>query len=104
MCPSRPTRSPAIPLPGIRGEDLDIELENDILSIRGDRRFAYEGRGDAAIRRIERGFGRFERSLRVPQGLNPDAVQAELAHGVLQLRIPRPESLKPHRIPIHAHN
>jgi len=91
-------------VPGIRGEDLDIELENDILSIRGDRPFPYEGRGDAAIRRIERGFGRFERSLRVPQGLNPDAVQAELTHGVLQLRIPRPESLKPHRIPIHAHN
>src|SRR3954469_15732559 len=91
-------------VPGIRGEDLDIELENDILSIRGERPFPYEGRGDAAIRSIERGFGRFERSLRVPQGLNPDAVQAELTHGVLELRIPKPESLKPHRIPIHAHD
>jgi HSP20 family molecular chaperone IbpA len=49
-------------VPGIRGEDLDIELENDILSIRGERPFPYEDRGDAAIRRIERGFGRFERS------------------------------------------
>jgi HSP20 family protein len=89
-------------VPGIRGEDLDIELENDILSIRGERPFPYEGRGDAAIRRIERGFGRFERTLRVPQGLNPDAVQAALSDGVLELRIPKPESLKPHRIPIQA--
>jgi HSP20 family protein len=91
-------------VPGIRGEDLAIELENDILSIRGERPFPYEDRGDAAIRRIERGFGRFERSLRVPQGLNPDAIQAELTHGVLELRIPKPESLKPHRIPIQAHD
>jgi HSP20 family protein len=89
-------------VPGIRGEDLDIELENDILSIRGDRPFPYEDRGEAAIRRIERGFGRFERALRVPQGLNPDAVQAALSNGVLELRIPKPESLKPHRIPIQA--
>jgi HSP20 family protein len=91
-----------IDVPGIRGEDLDIELENDILSIRGDRPFPYEDRGDAAIRRIERGFGRFERTLRVPQGLNPDDVQAALSNGVLELRIPKPESLKPHRIPIQA--
>jgi HSP20 family protein len=89
-------------VPGIRGEDLAIELENDILSIRGERPFPYEDRGDAAIRRIERGFGAFERSLRVPQGLNPDAIQAELTHGVLELRIPKPESLKPHRIRIDA--
>src|SRR3954471_6604276 len=89
-------------VPGIRGEDLDIELENDILSIRGDRPFPYEGRGDAAIRRIERGFGRFERSLRVPPGRDPDTVQAAWTDGVLELRIPKPESLKPHRIPIRA--
>ena len=54
------------------------------------------------IRRIERGFGRFERSLRVPAGLDPDAVQASLSDGVLELRIPKPASLKPHRIPIRA--
>jgi HSP20 family protein len=89
-------------VPGLRSEDIDVELENDILSIRGERPFPYEDRGDAAIRRIERGFGRFERSLRVPSGLEPDSVQAALADGVLQLRIPRPESLKPHRIPIHV--
>src|SRR4051812_18380532 len=89
-------------VPGIRGEDLAIELENDILSIHGERPFPYQDRGEAAIRRIERGFGRFERSLRVPQGLNPDAIEAALNHGVLELRIPKPESLKPHRIPIQA--
>jgi HSP20 family protein len=89
-------------VPGLRAGDIDVELENDIVSVRGERRFPYEDRGDAVIRRIERGFGRFERSLRVPPGLAPDSVQAALADGVLQLRIPRPESMKPHRIPIQV--
>ena len=50
--------------------------------------------------RIERGFGRFERSLRVPRGLDPDAIEASLTDGVLHLRIPKPESLKPRKIEI----
>jgi HSP20 family protein len=89
-------------VPGLAADALDIELVNDILTVRGERPFPYEDRGDAAIRRIERGFGRFERSLRVPAGLDPDTVQAALTGGVLELRIPKPESLKPHRIPIRA--
>jgi HSP20 family protein len=89
-------------VPGLAAGAVDIELENDILTIRGERPFPYEQHGDAAIRRIERGFGRFERSLRVPAGLDPDTVQAALTDGVLELRIPKPESLKPHRIPIRA--
>jgi HSP20 family protein len=93
-------------VPGMRAEDLEIELEQDTLSVRGERAYPYgeDEDEDGVWRRIERGFGRFERSLRVPQGLNPDAIQAELTHGVLELRIPKPESLKPHRIPIQAHD
>jgi len=53
-----------------------------------------------AFRHIERGFGRFERSLRVPRGLNPDSVTAEVHDGVLMLRIAKPERLKSHRIPV----
>ena len=89
-------------VPGMSPDTLEIELENDVLSIRGERPFPYGDRGDAVIRRIERGFGRFERILRVPPGLEPDAIQAKLSDGVLELRVPRPESLKPHRIPIQA--
>ena len=86
-------------VPGITGDHLDIELENDTLTVRGERPYPYGTNGDA-VRRIERGFGRFERTLRVPRGLDPDRIEASLANGVLRLRVPKPESLKPRRIEI----
>jgi HSP20 family protein len=90
-------------VPALRAENLDIELENDVLTIRGERPFPYSREdGKGPVRRIERGFGRFERTLRVPPGLDPDTVQASLADGVLTLRIPKPETQRPRRIEIHA--
>jgi HSP20 family protein len=59
-----------------------------------------EIRVERVLHRVERSFGRFERVLRVPRGLDPNAIQAELHDGVLTLRIPRPEPPKPHRIEI----
>jgi HSP20 family protein len=90
-------------IPGVRPEDLEIEIQNDILTVRGTRPFPYQSQdGDGTLRRAERGFGRFERSIRVPQGLSPDAIQASLKDGVLTLRIPKPEQMKPHRIEVQA--
>jgi HSP20 family protein len=87
-------------VPGMSSDALDVELENDVLTVRGERPYPYGEDGDRGARRIERGFGRFERSLRVPRGLDPDAIEASLTDGVLTLRIPKPESLKPRRIEI----
>jgi HSP20 family protein len=91
-------------VPGISGEQLDVELENDVLTVRGERPYPYgsdgNGGSQAVVRRVERGFGRFERSLRVLRGLDPNSIEASLAMGVLTLRLPKPESLKPHRIQI----
>jgi len=90
-------------VPGLRSENLEIELENDMLTVRGDRPFPYAKEdGAGPVRSIERGFGRFERSVRVPRGLDPDAVDASLSDGVLTLRIPRPETMRPRRIEIKA--
>jgi HSP20 family protein len=90
-------------VPGLRAENLEIELENDVLTVRGERPFPY-AREDGAgpVRRIERGFGRFERTLRVPAGLDPESVEASLADGVLMLRIPKPATLRPRKIEIRA--
>src|SRR5690349_10296961 len=86
-------------VPGLTADDLAIELENETLSIRGERKFPYGGDDDArAVRRIERGFGRFERHLTVPRGLDPEKINASLTDGVLNLRVPKPESMKPRRV------
>ena len=88
-------------VPGLRPENIEIELEHDTLTVRGERPFPYSGEDqERSWRRIERGFGRFERSLRVPRGLDADAIQASLTDGVLSLRIPMPESQKPRRVQI----
>jgi HSP20 family protein len=76
-------------VPGLRTEHLEIELENDTLTVRGERRYPYsteEGRGPV---RTERSFGKFERSLRVPGGLDPEAIDASLSDGVLKLVHPQ---------------
>jgi HSP20 family protein len=90
-------------VPGLRSENLEIELENDQLTVRGDRPFPYPHEdGNGPVRRVERGFGRFERSIRVPRGLDPEAIEASLSEGVLTLRIPKPETMRPRRIEIKA--
>jgi HSP20 family protein len=90
-------------VPGLPSENLEIELENDTLTVRGDRPFPYpHENGGGPVRSIERGFGRFERSMRVPRGLDPDAIEASLKDGVLKLRVPKPERMRPRRIEIKA--
>jgi HSP20 family protein len=88
-------------VPGLNAESLEIELENDVLTVRGERPFPYATEdGERSVRRIERRFGKFERSLRVPRGLDPDSVEASLVDGILTLRIPKPESQKPRKVQI----
>jgi HSP20 family protein len=89
-------------VPGFKGSELDVELLGDRLTVRGERAFPYAGDGDGGPRwqRLERGFGTFERVLQVPEGLDPDAIVASLADGVLTLVIPMPEARKPHKISI----
>jgi HSP20 family protein len=89
-------------VPGLHPDNLQIELENDTLTISGERPFPYarEEGATGLVQRIERGFGRFQRSIRVPSGLNPDAIEASLHDGVLTLRIPKPETMRPRRIEI----
>jgi HSP20 family protein len=89
-------------VPGMRADDLEVELEQDTLSVRGERTSPYGEDEDGVWRRIERGFGRFERSLRTPAGLDPDQVQAALADGVLTVTIPRPQPPQPKRVQITA--
>jgi HSP20 family protein len=91
-----------VDVPGMTVDDLSIELENDVLAVRGERTLPDTGKDDdgRVWQRRERGFGRFERLLRVPKGLDPDAIEASLDNGVLTIRIPMPEERKPRQIEI----
>jgi HSP20 family protein len=84
-------------VPALTVGDIEIELESETLSVRGERRSPYREGDGRAVRRIERGFGRFERRLTLPRGLDADKISASLNDGVLTLRVPRSESLKPRR-------
>jgi HSP20 family protein len=89
-------------LPGLSEEDVAIEIQDGTLKISGERKAEHEER-EQGWYRIERSFGTFNRSLSLPEGVNPDGVTAEFDNGVLELRIPKPEERQPRRIEIKPH-
>ena len=86
-------------LPGVSENDVKVELEDNVLTISGERRHEEETKSGGFLR-IERAAGVFSRSLTLPEGVNPDAVQASFDKGVLEVRIPKPEERKPRRVAI----
>ena len=88
-------------LPGLREEDVNIEVRDNTLRISGERKAEHEQR-ERGWYRLERQFGKFSRALTLPEGINPDAIEAKFDHGVLEVLIPKPEERKPRRIEING--
>ena len=86
-------------LPGMSEEDVSLEIQDNTLTVSGERRAEHEQR-EQGWYRVERSFGRFSRSLTLPQGVNPEAVTASFDRGVLTIRIPKPEERRPRRVTI----
>jgi HSP20 family protein len=86
-------------LPGLSEKDVDVEVQDSVLTISGERKSEHEQRGEG-FRRVERASGRFVRSLRLPEGVEPEDVKASFDKGVLEVSIPKPEQSKPRRVPI----
>ena len=86
-------------LPGMRQEDVGIELEDNVLTVSGERKAEHEDRQEGYYR-VERAFGGFSRSLTLPRGIDASAVTASFDNGVLEIRVPKPEARKPHKISI----
>ncbi len=84
-------------LPGVSQEDIDIELIGDTLTIRGERRFDDESRRDGYIR-IERQYGRFQRSFTIGIPIEPDQVKASYRNGMLELTVPKAEVSRPKKV------
>ncbi|HEX2398245.1 MAG TPA: Hsp20/alpha crystallin family protein [Solirubrobacteraceae bacterium] len=86
-------------LPGMSEDDVSIELEDNVLTVSGERKSEQEERREG-YRRVERSSGRFSRTLTLPEGVDPNAIQASFDRGVLEVRIPKPEERKPRRVAI----
>ena len=90
-------------LPGLTEDDVSIEIQDSTLTISGERREDHEQK-ERGWYRVERMFGRFSRSLTLPEGVNAEGVSASFDKGVLEVRIPKPEERKPRRVQIKAAN
>ena len=86
-------------LPGVDESDIKVELEDNVLTVSGERRSERESDAEG-VHRVERQFGSFARSLALPRGVDPEAVTAAFDRGVLEVRISKPEQRKPRRIEI----
>jgi HSP20 family protein len=92
-----------IELPGFRLEDIDITLENNVLTIAGEKKFEYEeGQKESDFRLFERRYGRFQRSFTVPPTVRGDQCNARYENGVLTVRLPKAEEARPRRIQIEG--
>jgi HSP20 family protein len=89
-------------LPGLRKEDVKVEMTDDALVIQGERKSEHK-EDHEGYHRTERSYGRFYRSIPLPEGAKTDQVKAELADGVLKISIPAPETKKlPREVPIES--
>jgi HSP20 family protein len=87
-----------IDLPGVKADDVNVEVNENVLSISGAR--VADDTGKAQL--VERPYGSFVRTLTLPQGVDSDSIEAAYQDGVLELRIPKPAEQKPKRIAIGA--
>ena len=88
-------------LPGMDESDVRIEVEHDVLTVAGERKAEHASRKDGYMR-VERSFGSFHRSMKLPEGVDADAITAAFDKGVLEVRVPKPEQRKPRRVAIQV--
>jgi len=86
-------------LPGLSDEDVNVQLEDNTLTISGERNAEHDSQQEGYYR-LERAFGAFSRSLTLPDGVDPGGVQAHFDRGVLEIRVPKPEQKKPRQVRI----
>jgi HSP20 family protein len=90
-----------VPVPGMSPEDLDLSITGETLTLRGDRKRP-EGVSDESYRRQERPFGRWTRTLTLPDRVESGQVSASYSQGVLNVTLPKAESAKPRHISVTA--
>lgn len=88
-------------LPGIEQKDINIEIENNVLTISGERKFE-ETTEEKGYQRFERKYGKFVRTFTIPVNTMPDKITANFQNGILELTIPKAEEAKPKKITVNV--
>jgi HSP20 family protein len=88
-------------LPGMNAADIDVKLENNVLTLKGERHFEKETK-EENYHRVEREYGTFSRSFAIPTAISGDQVTAEYKDGVLKIVLPKREESKPKPIKVAA--
>lgn len=86
-------------LPDVKREEVKISVQNDVLSITGERKYEKEEK-NKKYHRVERAYGSFSRSFTVPEDADADGVSAEFKDGLLQVHLPKSEKVKPKTIEV----
>jgi HSP20 family protein len=90
-----------VDLPGLDPKDVNVTFEDGMLTISGKRQFETEDTGET-WHRVERGFGTFARSIRLPQTADPERIEASFDRGVLDVMVPKSAQAKPKTIQVEA--
>jgi HSP20 family protein len=90
-------------LPGISEKDLDVRVENNMLTVCGERKFEQQVKEDNYLR-VERSYGSFSRSFSLPNTVNTDAIKAEYKNGVLHVVMPKRAEAKPKQVKVNVTN
>jgi HSP20 family protein len=88
-------------LPGMEAKDIDIRLENNVLTLKGERHFSAETK-EENYHRVEREYGTFSRSFSLPSAVKEDKIKADYKDGMLKVTLPKKEEVKPKAIKIEA--
>ncbi len=88
-------------LPGMNREDFDLSFENNVITLRGERRFEKKDESDN-YHRVERSYGSFTRSFTLPPTVSSEGISAEYRNGVLRVTLPKREEIKARRIEIQS--
>jgi HSP20 family protein len=88
-------------LPGMKPEDVTINLEGNMLTISGERRFEHEEK-EGGYQRIERRYGSFTRSFTLPENVDREKLDAEMNDGILTVRLPKSEEYRPRKIEVRT--
>jgi HSP20 family protein len=95
----------AIDVPGLDPDNISVTVENNVLTVSGERAWEYEeGKPDGEYHLFERRYGRFERSFALPQRVNAEQIDATVDNGVLTILLPKLEEAKPRKIAVKAGN